>query len=139
SPLTFKRNWVENFFTEADDFMKNWNWDMSLDVPMVNVREEKEFFLIDVAAPGMKKEDFKLEIDNGILMISAHMEDKTIEKTEEFQRKEFNFRNFKRSFWLPDNVNSEKIMAKYENGLLTLTLPKMKTTPAVKSKMIQVV
>ncbi len=137
--LTSRRNWIENFFAETDDFLKSWNWDMSHDVPAVNVKEDKEAFLIEVAAPGMKKEDFKLEIENGVLTISAVAEERKEEKTEEFRRQEFSYHNFRRSFWLPENVDGDQIMANYENGLLKLRLPKMPLTNVAKSKTIQVV
>src|SRR6187455_279986 len=75
SPLTGKRNWIENFFAETDDFFKNWDWDRGNNVPAINVKEEKEAFLIEIAAPGMKKEDFKVEMENGVLTISASAEE----------------------------------------------------------------
>lgn len=136
--LMGKRNWVENFFAETDDFLKNWNWDVSQDVPAVNVKDEKDFFMIDVAAPGMKREDFKVEVDRGVLIISATTEEKTEEKTENFKRQEFSYRNFKRSFWLPENIMPDKIEAHYENGILKLKLPKMMEIPE-KVKTIKVV
>jgi HSP20 family protein len=137
--LAGKRNWIENFFAETDDFFKTWDWDKASDVPAINVKEEKEAFLIDVAAPGMKKEDFTVEIDNGVLMIRAATEDMKEEKTEEYRRQEFSFRNFKRSFWLPENVKADLIAANYENGLLKLKLPKSSDIPAERSKKIKVV
>lgn len=137
--LMGKRNWIENFFSETDDFFKTWNWDTGNDIPAINVKEEKEAFLIDVAAPGMKKEDFKIEVDRGVLMISAATEEKKEEKTEEFRRQEFSYRNFKRSFWLPENIKADQILATYENGLLKLKLPKMNILPEVKGKVIKVV
>jgi len=136
--LMGKRNWVENFFAETDDFLKNWNWDVSQDVPAVNVKDKKDFFMIDVAAPGMKREDFKVEVDRGVLIISATTEEKKEEKTENFKRQEFSYRNFKRSFWLPENVMADKIEAQYENGILKLKLPKMMEIPE-KVKTIKVV
>lgn len=137
--LTGRRNWIENFFMDTDDFFKNWDWDRTNEVPAVNVTEEKEAFLIDVAAPGMKKEDFKIELDRGVLMIGATSELTKEEKTDEFKRREFSYRNFKRSFWLPENVKADQIAATYENGLLKLRLPKLAELPAEKSKMIKVV
>ena len=136
--LMGKRNWVENFFTETEDFLKNWNWDMSNDLPAINVKEEKEAFIIDVAAPGMKREDFKIEVDRGVLSISATTEEKKEEKTETFKRQEFSYRNFKRSFWLPENIMADQIAAQYENGILQLKLPKMANVPE-KVKTIKVV
>ena len=136
--LAGRRNWIENFFAETDDFFKTMNFDVALNVPAMNVKEEKEFFMIDLAVPGMKREDFNIEIDRGVLMISASTEEKKEEKTEEYKRQEFSFRNFKRSFWLPENINMDQIVATYENGLLKLKLPKMMQLPE-KGKTIKVV
>ncbi len=136
--LMGKRNWVENFFTETEDFLKNWNWDMNNDIPAINVKDEKDMFIIDVAAPGMKREDFKVEVDRGVLMISATTEEKKEEKTENFKRQEFSYRNFKRSFWLPENIMADQIAAHYENGILELKVPKMVNIPE-KVKTIKVV
>lgn len=139
SKLLGRRNWIENFFAEADDFLKNWDWDRESSVPAVNVREEKDAFMIDVAAPGMKKDDFKVEFEKGVLMISGKTETRKEEKTDTFQRKEFSYADFKRSFWVPDNVNADQITAVYEDGLLKLKLPKLTTMPEDKGKTIKVV
>ena len=139
SPLTGRRNWIENFFSETDDFFKNWDWDRGSNVPAINVKEEKDAFLIEIAAPGMKKEDFKVEMENGVLTISASAEEKKEEKTAEYRRQEFSFRNFRRTFWMPENVAPDKISAHYENGLLKLTLPKTPALATAMSKKIQVV
>ena len=138
-PLTRRRNWIENFLSESDDFFKNWDWNNEMDVPAVNVKEEKDYFLIDMAVPGMKKEDFKIDLDHGVLTISASTEDRKEEKTPEYKRQEFSYRNFKRSFWMPENVMAEKISAQYEDGLLKLTLPKTPVLESPKSKKIEVV
>jgi HSP20 family protein len=139
SPLTGRRNWIENFFAETDDFFKNWDWDRSSNVPAINVKEEKDAYLIEMAAPGMKKDDFKIEMENGVLMISASTEDNKEEKTDHYRRQEFSYKNFRRSFWLPENVTPEKISARYENGLLKLTLSKTPALAVPTSKKIQVV
>lgn len=136
--LTGKRNWIENFFSETDDFLKNWNWDMSSDVPAVNVKEEDKNFLIEVAAPGMKKEDFKVELENGVLKISAKTEETKEEKENGYVRHEFSYRNFQRSFWMPESVNADGIVAAYDQGILKLTLPKVNLPSPSKSKAIQV-
>lgn len=136
--LMGKRNWVENFFAETDDFLKNWNLDMNVMMPAINVKEDKDAFIIDVAAPGMKREDFKVEVDRGVMMISATTEEKKEEKTEDYRRQEFNYRDFRRSFWLPENIMADKIEAHYDNGILQLKLPKMVNVPE-KGKTIKVV
>jgi HSP20 family protein len=93
-------------------------------LPAVNINEEKDHFEIEVAAPGMKKEDFTLNLENNILTISAEKEEKEEKKDKKLTRKEFSFTSFQRSFTLPDSVNSENIQATYKDGVLLLTLPK---------------
>jgi HSP20 family protein len=134
--LTSRRNWIENFFAETDDFFKDFNWDKSVDVPAVNVKEEENQYLVEVAAPGMKKEDFTIRMENNILMISAKTESSSEEKKDNFVRKEFNYRNFSRSFWMPENVDANAINAAYKDGVLTLTLPKLAAPVAAPAKSI---
>jgi HSP20 family protein len=92
--------------------------------PPVNINETKDAFHLELSAPGRSKEDFKLGLDNGLLTIS--FEKKEENKTEDYKtvRKEFSFKSFKRSFNLDDQIDSNGIQAKYENGVLKLYLPK---------------
>ncbi len=95
-------------------------------LPAVNLKEADANFTIELAAPGMKKEDFNVEIDHNVLSISSESQS---EKEEEdnagkYTRREFNYSSFRRSFTLPESVNTENINATYENGVLRLTLPK---------------
>jgi HSP20 family protein len=95
-------------------------------LPAVNVRENDEEFLIDVAAPGMKKDDFKLNFDNGRLTISSEFKDEKSEKNgDRYTRREYRYQSFQRTFTIPENVVAgEKIQAKYLDGILSITLPK---------------
>jgi len=95
-------------------------------LPAVNVKENDNEFLIDVAAPGLKKEDFKLHYDNGCLTISSEKKNEVEEKDgEKITRREFSYQSFKRSFTVAETVvDAEKIAANYENGILHITLPK---------------
>lgn len=90
----------------------------------VNIRETKDAYVLDVVAPGFEKGDFKINLDGQTLTISS--EKKTEQKTENEKqiRREFSFRSFSRSFTLDENVDADKINAKYDNGVLKLTLPK---------------
>jgi len=92
-------------------------------VPAVNISERANDFMIELAAPGVSKEDFKVEVENGILMISSQ---KSEEKKEDsrFTRREFSYSSFKRSFSLPEHVQTDNIEATYNNGVLVLVLPK---------------
>ena len=93
-------------------------------LPRVNIRENNDEFLIDVAAPGMKKSDFKINYDNGKLTISSNIEDQ-IQDDEHYMRREFSYQSFQRSFDVAENmVEGDKISAKYDDGILHISLPK---------------
>jgi HSP20 family protein len=92
--------------------------------PSVNIRENEENFLLDLAAPGLKKEDFKINLDNNVLTISSEMKEENEEKNEKFTRREFYFNSFSRSFTLPKTIDLDKIKADYKDGILSIALPK---------------
>ena len=110
---------ISSFFS---DDAKLWHT-----VPAVNVMETEKFFQLDIAAPGLTKEDFKIEIENKALIISAEkkveMETKSDDTT--FVRREFGHTSFKRSFNLPENVDAGNIVAQYNNGILSVEIPKV--------------
>lgn len=93
-------------------------------VPAVNIVEGESGFRLEVAAPGLKKEDFKINLENNVLSISAQKEQKNEETTEKYTRKEFSFNSFRRSFTLPNTIDGEKIAATYTDGVLHVELPK---------------
>jgi HSP20 family protein len=94
-------------------------------LPSVNVRENDDEFLIEVAAPGLKKDDFNVSYDNGKLTISSEFKDESSENKGDYYRKEFSYQSFQRTFTIADNiVNGEKIAAKYIDGILHINLPK---------------
>jgi len=114
-----------------DDFFKPWNeWFDSglsarvMNIPAVNITEQKDDYQVSLAAPGLKKDDFKIDVDGNMLTISSEKEEKKEEKEERYTRKEYSYSSFQRCFTLPDEVNKEKIEARYEDGLLKLVLPK---------------
>ena len=125
-PIRFNPVNVNTFERALDEFFKpNFSSPaFSGQKPMVNVVESDDNFKLEVAAPGLNKEDFKISIEKDQLIVSASREDKKEETTEKYARREFNFTSFKRSFYLPETINGEAIAANYENGILTLTLPK---------------
>ena len=122
---------MPGFFNDflTKDF-SNWalsnNSNTNTTIPAVNIRETAENFVVEMAAPGMKKDDFKLELDGNMLTIDSEKEDQYEEKDgEKYSRKEFSYQSFQRTFQLPKEVvDSEKIEARYENGLLILLIPK---------------
>ncbi len=93
-------------------------------VPNVNIIENDDSYRLELAAPGLKKEDFKISLDNEMLTISTEKKTENTEKNEKYTRKEFSYSSFLRSFTLPDVVDAEKINASYDNGIMTLVLPK---------------
>jgi HSP20 family protein len=117
-----------------NDFFSN---KFANNLPAVNVKENDTEFNVEVAAPGLKKNDFKITTENGMINISAEHEDRKEEKDENYTRKEYNYNSFSRSFILPDNVIDENVKAKYEDGVLKLSLPK-KAEPKINSKKKQV-
>ena len=110
----------------------------SLMVPNANIIENEKDFKIELAAPGLEKKDFKVEVNNGILTISAEKEQEKKEENKNYKRREFSYNSFSRSFSLPDNSVPDKIDAKYENGVLQLLLPKKEVTISKPAKQIKV-
>jgi len=109
--------------------------------PAVNIRESDKDFNVELAAPGMNKKDFNIELENNILTISSEKKNEVEEKDEKgnYFRKEFNYHSFQRSFRVPENlVNVEKIQANYKEGLLTIKLPKLVEKVLKSSKQIKI-
>lgn len=123
-----------------------WNWGLNNNsntnttIPAVNIRESAENFVVEVAAPGMKKEDFKIELDNNLLSIRSERTNEWENKGDEkYTRKEFSYQSFQRSFQLPVQVvDADKIEAKYEHGLLHLVIPKKEEAKQRPPRMIQI-
>ena len=128
------------------DFFKPWNeWFDSdrflgrvMTTPAVNITENKNDYLVALAVPGMKKDDFKIDVDGNMLTISSEKEETKEEKEKKFTRKEYNYTSFSRSFTLPDEVNKEKIDAKYEDGVLKISLPRKEEVKKPAAKQIAV-
>ena len=94
-------------------------------LPAVNTFENKDSYELEVAAPGMKKDDFKIELDNNTLTISSEKNENHEEKENEYSRREFRYQSFTRSFQLPENkVENSKIAARYTDGILYVSIPK---------------
>ena len=125
---------TENYFPSIfDRFFNNdlMDWNLSnysstnTSLPAVNVKESDNEFVIDVAAPGMTKNDFKINFQNNVLTISSEKKEEKEDKKESFTRKEFSYQSFQRSFTVSENtIDSDKINAKYNDGILRITLPK---------------
>lgn len=134
----------DNFPSFIDEFLNgefnhsNRNaFSNGVSLPAVNVKEKENSFVVEVASPGMKKEDFKIELDNNILEISSEYQDEVKNENEKFSRREFKYASFKRSFKLPELIDAENISANYENGILNISIPK-KEEVKPKSKLIAI-
>jgi HSP20 family protein len=133
---------MDNFFGRDwfDSSLSNWR-SYGSTLPAVNVRETNDEFMIEVAAPGMKRDDFKVELDNNVLTISSQREESDEQKDEEgnYTRKEFSYESFQRSFSLPQNkVRAEEIKAKYTDGVLHVSVPKTEDAKTKPVKQIQI-
>jgi HSP20 family protein len=111
----------------------------STTLPSVNIKETADNYEVEVAAPGMNKDDFKITLDNGQLIISSAKENEVTTQEESFTRREFSYQSFQRSFVLPkDVVDEDKIRARYENGLLLLSIPKLEQAKQKAPKLIDI-
>lgn len=114
-------HWVDRFFHDVND---NFDRAFVTQTPAINVVELNESFRIELAAPGLVKEDFKLNVEKNLLKVSVSKEVENADKDEKFRRREFSYTSFERSFRLPETINQEGISAKYEAGILHIQLPK---------------
>lgn len=106
-------------------------------MPAVNILEKEKAFILEVAVPGMEKADFKIEVKDGMLEISARKEEKHEELKKQYTRKEFSVSAFSRMFTLPENVQENAIAAEYKNGVLYLEIPK-KEPVVVNAKKVEI-
>lgn len=124
----------KNLNTLFDDFFNTLPtvWGKELNVPPVNIHETNDAYHVEMAAPGLKKEDFKINVENGMLTVSYEKKTESESKDYKTHRREYSISSFSRSFTLDDNINADGIQAKYEDGVLKLLLPKkeeVKVTP----------
>lgn len=146
--MTKRNESVPIFRSVFDDFFTkdlfDWNSkhfsDLGSTLPSVNVKETERGFNVELAAPGMQKEDFNIELNHNVLTISSEQKD---EKSEEdydgrYTRREFNYQSFSRSFTLPENADHSKIEASYDDGVLYVSIPKKEIVSKLSSKTIEI-
>jgi HSP20 family protein len=124
----FGKDGISSLFSDGADY----------NLPAVNIKESENNFEIEVAAPGLGKEDFKVKLDKNILTISSAKEVNKEEEKQNFRRKEFNYRSFCRSFSVPDMVDTANIKASYKNGVLIIDLPKFEEARVKPAKEITI-
>jgi len=106
--------------------------------PAANIIENNDSFQLEIAAPGLVKNDFKINLENNILTISVEIEDEKREEGKNYSRKEFYYGSFSRSFTLPKTIDLEKIKADYDNGILKIALPKKEEAKVELKKEIKI-
>ena len=122
------KNLLSDFFGKSIGF----------DMPAVNIAESGDAFEIEVAAPGLIKEDFKIDVHNNVLTISSEKEDKKEEEGKNYRRREFSYTAFERSFTLPDSVDADKITASHKDGILKINIPKKEEAKEKPSRQIKI-
>lgn len=123
-----------------------WNWGLANNsltnttIPAVNIKETADGFEVEMAAPGMRKEDFKVELEDNNLTISSEFQNQNeVKDGERYTRREFSYQSFQRSFMLPKNVvDIDQINARYENGVLRLFIPKREEAKQKPPRMIEI-
>jgi HSP20 family protein len=128
---------TDDFFGKEvmSDFIRS---QTGMRVPAINVKESKEDFKIEVAAPGLAKDDFKIDLHNNLLSISSEKNEENEEKSDKYVLKEFVYNSFKRSFVLPDTVDTDKVTANHKDGVLYITIPKREETKEKGPRLIEV-
>lgn len=138
-PVMFKNNWIPTVFEDFfnNDFMTRSN----STAPAVNVKEDDKAYIMEVAAPGIKKEFCRVSLnDEGNLSVAIEnkMEHKESDKKHHYLRREFSYTNYEQNYMLPEDVEKEHIEAKVEDGILTITLPKMQKEEQKMSRTIEI-
>jgi len=123
------RPWLRDFF-DMENLFDGGNWLRPLEksVPAVNVSEDEKNFIVDVIAPGFKKDDFNVSIDDDMLTISGEAKKEIKDDNVAYNRREYSYNSFTRSFSLPDNAKRDGINASYTDGILKLAIPKNEPT-----------
>ena len=130
------------FFPSLIDDFVNQDWNLktpsSITLPAVNIKDLEAQFEIELAVPGMKKSDFEIEVEDGLLSISSSLEEEQVTEKGKFTRREFSYNSFKRTFTIPESVDPSNIEAQYSDGVLQLRLPKRKEALRQPKKLIKI-
>lgn len=138
-PVISRNNWMPEVFNDFfdTDFMTR----TKATAPAINVKETEKDYTVEVAAPGMTKDDFNVNIDkdgNLHIHMEAHTEKKEEDKKSHYLRREFAYSKFEQTLLLPDDVEKEAIAARVNDGVLTVTLPKMAKPECLAARQIEV-
>jgi HSP20 family protein len=132
---SFKPFYLPNLFD--DDFFPVLS-NRTSSMPAVNIREDEKNYILDLAIPGIDKKDLKIDMNEDVLTISSETSNETEQSKDGYKRKEFSYSSFCRSFYIPENVNKDKIEASYKDGIINVTLPKQEEEKSKISKEIKI-
>jgi len=134
-PSLFDRFFENDMFDWSNRNYSNTNTTL----PAVNIKEDEDGFEVEMSAPGLDKKDFKIELNNSVLSISSEKKaENETKEGQQFTRREFSYQSFSRSFTLPETAEGEKIKAKYENGILSVSIPKKEEAKPKPVKQIEI-
>ncbi|MCK9452468.1 MAG: Hsp20/alpha crystallin family protein [Bacteroidales bacterium] len=138
--IRFNHHPVSMLSEMMEDFDRNWlrSSEARPMMPAVNISENEDGFVLELAAPGMQKADFQINLDNQVLTISSEKQDESEEKNEKYSRREFCYSSFNRSFTLPKSINFDKIKADYKDGVLKVNLPKREDAKVALNRQIEI-
>ncbi len=128
----------DNFFSPEFQLLNRSGVGSSLSLPKVNIKEGEDGYRLELAVPGMAKEDFQIKLDQDVLSISSEKKEEATEDNKEYRRQEFSYQAFERRFNLPEDVDSEKITANYVNGVLSIEIPKREEAKPQPPKAIEI-
>src|SRR5450759_3925541 len=137
---TITRRSFRNFYMPGifnDDFFPVLS-NRTTSMPAVNIREDEKNYVLDLAIPGIDKKDLNIEMNEDVLTISSEIKNESEETSDGYTRKQFSYATFCRSFYIPENVNREKIDANYKDGILSVSLPKQEEEKNKLSKKIEI-
>ncbi|MCE3227552.1 MAG: molecular chaperone Hsp20 [Bacteroidetes bacterium] len=127
------RFFMPRLFDLDDDF-----WNSGVNTPPANISETDKEYQLELSVPGVKRDDIKIDVEDGMITVSSEKEEESKDENKGYKRREFSYSSFSRSFQLPDNIDENNINAKYEDGMLCLTIPKKETAVSKPRKQIKI-
>lgn len=131
-------SWFDDFSIGDFPSLFSSNFNTGISVPKVNIKEEADAFIVEMAVPGLKKSDFNINLDNNTLSISAELKENNEHTDKGYTRREFGYSSFKRIFSLPETVEDSEINASYKDGILNIHLPKKEEAKQKPARTIKV-
>lgn len=131
-------NWLDDVFNKDLPSVFTSNFNTGITLPKVNIKETADAYVVDMAVPGQKKSDFQIDLQNQVLSISTETKEESEQKEENYTRREFGYSSFKRTFSLPETVDENNIEASYNEGILSIHLPKKEEAKQKPARVIKI-